>query len=93
MKLTETELNSIKELAEHFYTPAEIEIVIELPTGSLEEELENPNSAAFKAFHSGFLKSDFELRKNLKEAANNGSHPAQLQMLKFSNQLKSKLDA
>ena len=92
MLLNEEQRKTIEEFASNFYQPHEIEIVMELPVGSITEALDSPNSDAYKAYYKGFLSSDFELRQSVKESAINGSHPAQMEMLKLSNKLKNTLD-
>ena len=92
MQLSEEELKQITKLAKLSFKPDEIEIIMEFEIMSLSEQLDNPNSKAYKAFHSGRLTAEYELRKSIAQSAENGSHPAQLQMLKFQNQLKANIN-
>lgn len=93
MNLTEEQLNEVEMLAGLFFSPSEIMINLEIPF-HLEDDflnilkLEN-NHPLFIAYHKGRLTSEVQLRQSIKQAALNGSNPAQNTMIDFY--LNSKL--
>lgn len=92
MNLTEEQLREIEQLAGLFFSPAEIMINLEIPL-HLEDEfrdiilLKNDNPI-FKAYNKGRITAEVELRQSIKQAALNGSNPAQNSMLNFYLQSK-----
>jgi len=90
MNLTEEQLKEVETLAGLFINPEDIVLIIGLSREKTEEfiiilEIEKDNPI-FKAYHKGRLKATVELRQAIKQAALNGSNPAQISMIEFFNQ-------
>ncbi len=92
MNLTEEQLNEVEKLAGLFFSPSEIMIAIELPL-HMEEDfrqvilIENDHPL-FIAYNRGRLTAEIQLRQSIKQAALNGSNPAQASMLELLNHSK-----
>lgn len=92
MNLTEEQLKEVEHMAGLFFSIGEICAVLELD----EEAADyfdscvsvNNRHPFVKSFISGRLKAEVELRKAVKQAAMNGSNPAQMQMIEFFKQSK-----
>jgi hypothetical protein len=92
MNFSEEQLEEIESMAGLFMPVQDIMICLELPpsmiddfTEILESDYVNP---AYKAYHTGRLNAEIELRTSIKMAALNGSNPAQTTMLNYNNQSK-----
>lgn len=87
MNLTEEQLEELESVAGLFFSIYEIMIVLEIPVHMEEEFTELLNykkeNPIFKAYHKGRLTADIELRIAIKQAALNGSNPAQNSMREF----------
>jgi hypothetical protein len=77
MAITEENLQQIEAYAGMFFTPDEIAILLSLDQEEFRRELRNKNSAAFKAYMLGKLKTIAEIRKNQVSLAKNGSPGAE----------------
>jgi hypothetical protein len=93
MNLTEEQLKELETMAGLFFTVEDIMIALELPlfdepkfSDIIKYQKTHP---AFIAYNRGRLTSETELRQAIKQAAMNGSNPAQNSMMEFYN--KSKL--
>ncbi len=91
MNLSEDQINEIEVMAELFYSPEDIAINIEVDSANLRAQFYIADSAASKAYMTGWLKGDITLRKSIAQAAANGSNPAQQMMLDFQRQNKINL--
>lgn len=84
---SEQELEAIEEMAAHGFIASEIAEVIIKPSECCENitglAIQNPESAAYKAYRKGFLKSQLELRQRIFIDAKHGSSPAQALALKI----------
>lgn len=92
MNLTEEQLNELETMAGLFFTVEDIMIALELPlfdepefTTIIKYQKNNP---AFIAYNRGRLTAETELRQATKQAALNGSNPAQNAMIEFYNKSK-----
>ncbi len=83
MNLPETKLNEIEELAELFFSPAEIATIIEVDPGEFVQDVAYGFGKISNAFNKGFLLGEAKIRKSVKELAENGSSPAQTLMLQL----------
>lgn len=88
MNFTEAQLNEIETLAGLFFDVTDIVILMGLdPVSDIELFSEiiqfHPSHALYKAYHKGRLTADVELRKATKQAALNGSTPAQTSMIMY----------
>jgi hypothetical protein len=81
MELSPTQLSDITELAELFYSPADIAVNIGVDEDELTTSVKSQSGEAYIAYKTGWLKGDMTLRKSIAKAAENGSNPAQ-QMLR-----------
>lgn len=92
MNLTEEQLKELEELAGLGFEIKDMMLVLEIPLHEEDEfkdmiEL-NTDHAMHKAYQRGRLKSLVELRQAIKQAALNGSNPAQMSMIEFFKQSK-----
>ena len=92
MNLTEQQLNEVEMLAGLFFSPSEIMINLEIPIHREEELrqillLENDHPL-FKAYNRGRLTAEIQLRQSIKQAALNGSNPAQASLMELLNNSK-----
>lgn len=92
MNLTEEQLEEVERLAGLFFHPADIMTIIGIPIHDTDRffdiigfEKENP---LFQSYHKGRLTANVELRQAVKQAALNGSNPAQNMMVEFFNKSK-----
>jgi hypothetical protein len=92
MNLTGQQLEQLEVMAGLFFSVKEILIALEIPLhrqSDFEEILKWENShPASLAYHKGRLTSEAELRQSIKQAALNGSNPAQTTMMEFFNSSK-----
>lgn len=93
MNLTEEQLKEVETMAGLFFSFKEISEVLELDeetTDYFDSCLHVKNNHPFvRAYYRGRLSAEVQLRTSVKQAAMNGSNPAQGQMIEFFN--KSKL--
>ncbi len=85
------QLKQVTELASLFFTPAEIALMMEWDSETFIEDYKNEDHPAFKAFHSGRLQSEVDLRKSIIKMAKSGSSPAQTMAMEMLNKSKIKL--
>lgn len=96
MNLTEEQLSEIEEMAGLFISPEDVATNIEMN----EEETENfmhgivmsnmnkIKNCAVDAYKRGWLKTEIELRKAIKQSALNGSSPSQQMMVNFQKEAR-----
>ena len=93
MNLTEEQLKEVETMAGLFLSVSEICAVLELDEETADYfdscMIVKNNHPFVKAFMKGRLTAEVQLRTAIKQAALNGSNPAQGQMIEFFN--KSKL--
>lgn len=78
MAKEETQAAQVEEMAEFQFSPEEIEIITQLPEGSIATDKK------YKlAFRRGRLRAQAEVRKSIVEMAKRGSSPAQKQFLQL----------
>jgi len=93
MNLTEEHYKEIEDMAALFFSPAEIALNVGLAEDETElfktvVELRNLAYPMANAYFRGRLSAEIELRKAIKQAATNGSNPAQQMMLTFLTQTR-----
>ena len=92
MNFSEEQLEEVESMASLFMSVQDIMICLELPPHDEEEFTEILETGyihpLYKAYHTGRLSAEIELRQSIKMAALNGSNPAQNTMLNFNNQSK-----
>lgn len=89
--ITDEELGEVKNLAELFFTPAEIALMLELNDTEVTESARDEESKFYRAFQSGRLQSELELRKSILKLAKSGSSPAQTMAIDMLNKSKIKM--
>ena len=83
MHFSEEQLNEIQEMAALFFLPEQIAINIEVDADDFTELITNKTGDAYKAYCTGRLTTEMELRTAIKNAALNGSTPAQTLLVAF----------
>ena len=87
--MKEEQLKIIEEMAYRCFTPELIAINLELNEFEFLAMLELQNSDVRRAFYKGIIRLQTEIRESIIKAANNGSNPAQEQLLKLIKELQS----
>lgn len=89
MNLSEEQLNEVETLAGLFFNGADIMSVIGIPVHEAESFMEiiwlQCEHPLYIAYHKGRLTAAVELRQAIKQAALNGSNPAQTTMIEYFN--------
>lgn len=88
MHLNEEQLKVIEEMSYRCFSPDLIAINIEVDEVVFSEEITIPGTNVRKAFYTGLIRQQNELREAMIKAAHNGSNPAQEQIIKMLNQLQ-----
>jgi hypothetical protein len=91
MHLTEEQLNVIEEMAYRLFKPFTIAINIEVDEIEFQNELTYEGSDVRNAFYKGLIRQETELRNAIIKASNNGSNPAQEQLLRMMKNLNAAL--
>lgn len=90
MNLTEEQLKEVESMAGLFFSPGEIGIVLEMELHEIEDLddiIKSKNGdPIYMAYHKGRLTTEVELRNATKQAALNGSNPAQTMMFNLRQQ-------
>lgn len=90
MNFSEEQLEEVESMAALFFSVRDIMICLELPPHAEDEFTEilqvGYTHPLYKAYHTGRITAETELRQSIKMAALNGSNPAQNTMLNFNNQ-------
>ena len=61
-------INTIEKLAYNLTLPKDIATILEMEHKAFIEEFDLPDSPVSKAFNRGFLKKEFELKKQIEES-------------------------
>ena len=92
MNLSGEQLEEVESMASLFMSVKDIMICLELPPFIQDDFIEiletDYNNPIFKAYHTGRIKAEIELRTSIKMASLNGSNPAQNTMINYYNQSK-----
>lgn len=84
MLFNEEQLKTIEEMAALFFSPEEIAINLEIDEiDDFITMIEIKSGEGFRAYTRGRLRSEYELRSAIRQAAINGSSPAQNMMITF----------
>ncbi len=91
MNLSEEQLSMVEEMAGLFFPPEMIAVNLELSEKDTEEFIigvinEYTKIKIVAAYFKGRLQSEIELRRSIKQSANNGSSPSQQMMLNFKRE-------
>ena len=92
--ITEEELLEIENMAGLFFSPDQICIAMGWDSSILENfilaiESMDVNDTLYRHYFKGRIAAEIELRQSIKQAARNGSNPAQLTMLDFHKNSRS----
>ncbi len=91
MNLSEEQLSEVEEMAGLFFSPLEIAINLELDGDDREYfmaaiECKNLNNPIVAAYMRGWLRTEVELRKAIRQSALNGSSPSQQMMMNYQRE-------
>lgn len=89
MNLKEETLKEIEEMAYRLISPGLIAVNVECDEFDFIEQLRVPDSLIRKAFYKGYLRQLVETRDAIIKSAQNGSNPAQTELLKFFQQMNN----
>lgn len=91
MNLNEEQLNAIEDLAYRLIALSLIAINIGVDETDFIQEVRTPGTKVREAFYKGYLRQLVETRESLIKSAKNGSNPAQMELLRFINDLNNSL--
>lgn len=83
MNLTKVQLDKVTELAHLTIFPRLIAVAIEVDEIEFIDEINTPGTPARNAYFTGVLNQMVETRAAVIKSAQNGSNPAQSELLKF----------
>ena len=89
MNFTTEQLKAIEDLAYRMITPELIALNIEAESYDFIEEIKDKSTDAPKAFYKGYISHPIETREYIIKSAQKGSNPAQMEMLKFINEMQN----
>jgi hypothetical protein len=92
MNLTEDQLKQLEILAGLFFSLQDMMLALDIPLYAEQDFKQmvkyEKTHPAFLAYQKGRLTAEIELRQSIKQAALNGSNPAQTTMMDFYNNSK-----
>jgi hypothetical protein len=93
MNLSEEQLSMVEEMAGLFFSPEIIAINLELDAGDSDDfyyliDLKDTSKDFVAAYYKGWLESEINLRKAVKQSAMNGSSPSQQMMINYKREGK-----
>lgn len=91
MNLTEETRKSVEDLAYRLISPSLIAINIEADELDFVTELRTPGTQVREAFYKGYMRQLIETREAIIKTAQNGSNPAQMELLKFFREINNQL--
>lgn len=86
MNLTKEQLDEIAVMSALFFKVEEIAANIEVDPEELKVLIQLKDGPAYIYYMKGRIQTEIELRTSIKQAAMNGSNPAQEQMINFLKQ-------
>lgn len=92
MNLTTEQLKSIEDLAYQLIVPELVAINIGVDEIDFLHEVRTLGTDARNAYYKGYLKQMIETREAIIKTAQNGSNPAQSELLKFLNVIQYHLN-
>lgn len=90
MEITKDTLEKITELAKLLYTQKEIAIITEIDLKKFKTSMYDETSQIYKAYMSGILQSQLEIRKAIIKSAERGSTQAQKMYLELQSTMEQK---
>lgn len=91
MNLSEVQLETIRKAGALLLPPSLVAINLEVDELDFLNEVRNRRSPIHKAYYSGYLEQLSETRAAIIKSARNGSNPAQLEVLKFIQEITRQL--
>ena len=91
MNLDEVQLETICKAGTLLIPPSLVAINLEVDELDFMNEIRNRQSPVHKAYYSGYLEQLSETRAAIIKSARNGSNPAQLEVLKFIEEITRQL--
>ena len=93
MNLNEEQLSMVEEMAGLFFPPEMIAVNLELSESDTEffvnaVIMQNLQADITKAYFKGWLQTEIELRRAIKQSAMNGSSPSQQMMINYKREGK-----
>lgn len=90
-EITPEILVGIEEMAGCFFEPKKIALAIEIDIQLMTEQMDSEESSIYRAFHKGWLNSEFKHRQSIISLAKSGSSPAQTMVTTMLDKAKLKL--
>lgn len=91
MNLNKEQLEQIDQLAYRLLSPHDIAIILEVNALDLCEAVQEEGTPEHQAFYRGYLRQVVEQRDAIIRSAQNGSNPAQEEIIKFMQILENRL--
>lgn len=91
MNLTTEQLSSIEDLSYRLIIPELVAVNIGVDETDFVHEVRISGTAARTAYYKGYLRQTIETREAIIKTAQNGSNPAQSELLKFLNDVQNHL--
>ena len=89
--MTEEQHKSIEDCAYRLISPSLIAINIEVDEIDFLTQLRTPGTQVHESFYRGYMKQLIETREAIIKTAQNGSNPAQMELLKFFREINNQL--
>ena len=84
-------LSGVEEMAGCFFEPKKIALAMEIDIQFMAEQMQAEDSELYRAFHKGWLNSEFQHRQSIISLAKSGSSPAQTMVTTMLDRAKLKL--
>ena len=91
MKLTPEQLKAIEDLAYRLIAPDMVAINIGVDEIEFIHAIRTAGTEARNAYYKGYLQQSIEVREGIIKTAKNGSNPAQVELLKFLQEINQHL--
>lgn len=91
MNLTKEQIEQIEQFAFRLLSPQDIAIIVEVNVLDLCEAIHTEGTPAHQAFYRGYLRQVVEQLDAIIRSAQNGSNPAQEELLKLIRELQNRL--
>lgn len=91
MNLTEEQLESVRQSGELLIPPTLVAINLEVDEMDFLVDIRTPGTPIHRAYYTGDLNQLTETRAAIIKAARNGSNPAQMEVLKFIQEVNLQL--
>lgn len=89
MNLTKEQLSALEDYAYNLICLDLAAIMMEVDEMDLREAIEQPDTPEHRAYYKGYGRMLIETRKQVIKSAQNGSNPAQMQLLQFIKEFQN----